>query len=555
MKLTDKQLASRVASSAFFQRYRRKIHNLRRLTAGDISALDGAGGASSQENEMSSRYKPGQTELYDLLVTDIEEGRSNKLLQSVRTLTLQVTMRQPEAAFEDLDTTVAAFNTLYLKQITEKCSAEDVFKMGLVDYFIGGLGCFYVGLKDGSPCIDWVDALDVTWDLTAPTFNQIQFGSRVIRLPMYQWLEMFPGNKKLTQLRGNNEDEDIPVAVACYHDITKGSPNEAYFLLPGEGSQPTEEDLIERTSNQYVAVSGGTMKPCVPLVFMNYLNLPSVKNSTSMVEMMLPAQIALWESDRAIRDAMQVGKATREMEEGAYTEDSLEAWKDDPNEILVRKPGKMPMAVSGSVDINSSTLQYRNNAESEVVAQSGVNPYASGGTVKGTEYAAEVNAIQGNAGLMAGAVAKDVADVWRKIYSRVLAVGAQFDDNPITLNYKAESDDLPLEFDENNPIKEYLQPNARIAVSEDNVAYKSKDQKIQSALADVELGAKLPMFPQFLPMALEEYLRVRDKKNISAWLQPPVMPAMGMGMPDMTQGQGVLPPDQVAQMMPQGMPA
>lgn len=514
----DLQIARRVSSQAKFKDLRRKIHRLRRLVAGDITALNDGG--HGQQSEMDELYRGDSQEFYDVLVTDVEAGRRNKLLQAIRTLIFQVSMVYPDVEFSDLDDDMSAVNSLYFKGVAQRCGLRDQMRMALADYAIGGFGCLYCGVRDGRPVVDWVDALDVTWDLTAPTFNQIKWGSRTIRLPLYQWMEMFPRAKPLQELtKGHDVDDDMPVSVQCYHDVTgEESGSEAYFMSNGD-AEVSEDDLLWRGENLYRDHSAGYAQACVPLVFMHYLHLPSVKAPLSVAEMMLPAMIITWEADSYIRDSMVVGKPAREIEEGSYEEDSFEAWKSDPNAILVRRNGKAPMAVVGGTEVNQSTMAVLQTADQELTAQSGVSGYTLGTPVKGIQYASEVNAIQGSAGLVAGVVAKDSAECWQRVVKRSLANGLH-DDQDFSMRYTSGNQQIELMFDAQDPVKNYLRPDADVIVAEDTLVYKPRDQRSAAAAADVQLASSVAQaFPQFLHHSLETYLRARGVKNVSEWLQ------------------------------------
>lgn len=551
MKLSDAQIAARVSTGVYFSEWRRKIHRLRRLTAGDISALDEWGSRSTSREENMATLANGarSSDLYDILVMDVEEGRSNDLLNAVRTLMLQVSLQFPDVEFEDLDSDLAAVNSAYIKDRAKRCALRKHRRLSLADYLISGLGCTFTGLRDGLPFTEFVDALDFVWDLTAQTFDDMRWASRTVRRPLGEWLDDLDakaGSKMLKALgreRKKSLHEDEPIAVACYYDVIGEKGNEAKFVMTGE-DKVTEEDLIERVANPYADYTSGQRQVIVPFNVTTYLSMPSVRNPIGAVEQMLPAQIAVWKTDRLIQDSLDLGTSAREMEEGAYTPESLEAWKEDPTTILVRYQGKQPMIQSPPQDVPPETMAYRNMNESAIVKQSGANPYASGAPVKGTRYAAEVNAIQGSAGLVAGAIAKDEAAAWVVDVQRMLAVGKDYDDEPLLVRLRDGDEVLEIQFDQSNPIRDYLRPDAQIVVAEDGLMYKPRDQKMAMAAADVEMGMSLAaLFPNFVKKAAEDYLRAAGKRNIGEYLEAPAP----MPMPDPAMQGGGMPMEDSAQ--------
>jgi hypothetical protein len=177
------------------------------------------------------------------------------------------------------------------------------------------------------------------------------------------------------------------------------------------------------------------------------------------------------------------------------------------------------------MEIPQTSLAWRQFHDRELTAQSGANPYASGNKVEGVTYAAEVNAIEGNAGLMAGAIAKDNADLWVRSCRLLLTCGALWDDAPFT----ALLENVPTPFGPANPVKKYLRPDAAIIIREDTMMFQPRDQQIARAKDNLMTVAPLAqMFPQALGAAMEEYQRARGEKNISKYMAGP-SPAPPMG--------------------------
>lgn len=522
MKLPDRVLAARVSQRQQFLPVREKMHRMRRLVAGDISAL-GETGTSAQQSNLDQIYRGDASQFWDILVTDVEAGRSNKLLQAVRTFAFQVSLGFPDFQFEDLTANEQLINSAYLKARMKCADTKAEARLALMDYLVGGIGAVAIGVREDYPYTDRIDPLDLNWDLTATSFDKVGWASWVIRRPLWEWEEMFPRAKDLAAQYANGEPDQI-VAVACYYDKFGEGGNLAYFLCSGADSDTvTEEQILERVKNPYHQERAGEMEPWVPVVFMSYLGLPGVKIPVSPVEMMLPAQIALWESDRRIRDIVDKNRAIWEVDENSIDPKHLEAWLDGEVDVLTKKPGSEGMVVKPSIGIDQTLIEYRNANERELTGAGGVNPYASGNPVKDVQYAAQVNAIQGQSGLTASAIAKDVADAWIKIGKGLLSVGKEYDDEPLVV--RSVDGDVMWEerFDrETGPVNQYLRPDADLVVSEDELSFKSKEQKIAQAAAHLQVAMSVAqMYPGVLSKALETYLRAMGERDIAAQLQPP----------------------------------
>lgn len=513
------KVENRINTQRYYRQMRVKAFKLRAVTAGDISVLDGEKSIeANSDNEFSEVYRSQVDEqdyCREILVTSIEEGRSNKLLEVTRGLALKVSMRFPDIEFEDLQPDMAALHSMYMKEIARMCDMSTHVRKATVSYIINGLGVVYCGVKGEIPFAEYVDILDLTWDLQAKDYESISWVSCKRRMSIEKWREMFPKSKVLAEY-DDGEDGDVPVTVECYHDV---DGVEAYYLCRGDAV--SEDDLIAIRPNQYKRWSGGQLKTCVPYVFMHGLEIPNVKLPLSFVELMLPHQIALWQCERLLRDNIETGKPVREVEVGSYTEESWESFKSGRGTILERNPGKSPMTVTGMERLPEGLQEYMGSESQYLTAMGGLSPYQSATTVENTKFAAEVNAIQSAAGLIENSIVKDVGIFWAEITRRIIAIGSMFHDTEITLRLPVQGGLLPVTFDESDPIKEYLQPDIDPIISEEGVLYKTGQQKLSEWMALLPVAqAAAPMFPSMFTKLIEEILRAKGIKNIQEWLAP-----------------------------------
>lgn len=538
---------------------RRKTHRLRRLVSGDISALDdGAegsmGGAlsSSQESMMQPYYRADTDPLifYDILVQDIEEGRSNKLFTGVRTLIFQTANTFPQIEFSGLTSKLGTINSLYCAERMKRCAARHNVRLALADYIISGLGCTMVCLKDDYPTVMWLNILDVCWDLTAKLPTDIKWGAVRFTQPLRVWLDLYSDGRKYNtswlkeQVTSGREDigMDRPVSLWWYFD-TEGKQG-THAVYPAMGEE-IDDTAIYVGSNPYEMAPN---EPMLPFEFMGSLPLPGVKMPPSIVEMMVPAQIAIWNADSYVREVLEKGKPFYEMQDDGYDPKNVASWLDSVvGTVLRRKKNAEGIRVLPAMELSNTVMRYREQNDSELTAQSGSSPYTNGDRVEGVEYAAEVQAIQGNSGLVAGALAKDQAEYWQRLASKFLAVGAKFDDMPCALQF---DEDVLLSFDKQNPIREYLKPDAEVTVEEDTLQFQPKLQRIQQSTSLLGLFSAPEMvqrWPNAQKRAAESVLKSAGIKNIDDWLQEAAPPAAVPGMvPGMAPGGAPTPPPQVS---------
>lgn len=501
-------IRTRIDTEKSLHPFKDKVHKLRRLMAGDVSALDDNGG-NSADIESPEHYRQIETQFYDILVTDIEEGRSNKLMQAVRTLAFQVAYSAPDVEAEDLPPVLAGYLSGWAKDRLTRCNAVHHMRLSLVDYLNGGFGWAHVCYQDGYPVIRTVDTMDMAWDRTATIPSDIKWAASRVRKPLYWWIKTY-GGKGFADLFTKNDKPSLDRPVECwvYYDINDAG---TMTILRADTLDSTPVKVLE---NPYRTSSN---EPFLAYDSMHYFAMPSVCEPIGVVEMMLPAQIAHWEGMKRIRDTIRSGAGFYDVEKGTYDPAQLELLNSgEVNVVLERSMGKMPVTRVPGAEIAQSDVQWVQQAEREMTEHGGANPYAGGTTVQNTKFAAEVNAVQSQAGLTAGVIAKDNARFWERIIKKFVQVGAMYDDQPLTLVY----DGAKHEFDESDPIKDYLDPNADIVIQEDTMSFVPRQQRIQQSTALLQTVLPMgQMYPKAVSNAVERILRDYGIKNVAEWLQ------------------------------------
>lgn len=493
----------------------RKQYRLRRLLAGDVDALKDAGGQSDPANE----FRRGDRLSYpDILVTDIEEGRSNKLLQYARTLSLQTQYRFPEIEMEDLEPEEAAVNSGYLQFVLSQppigCGATVQMRRALMHFLVDGFGVAWIGSNRGRPLVQNLDPFDFTYDLTAHSFSECRWMSASVTASCSYWRDMFGSefNGLASKLKADDESMK-PVALEFYYSV-----DDEWMVLPRTGDMDIDTDAVVQGPNPYYFEILDRRVPFLPFEVLASAEIPSTAAPVSLVEQALPAQIAVWRTDDLLRSYTDL-PSFYEWEKGTLDAEEEQKFEDgEVGAFIRRNAGTTGIELKSAAPLPQSLMAYRQENDGELVAQFGVNPYASGAPVEGTEYAAEVNAIQSSSDLMASSVSKEMADMWVRVSRKVLAAGKLYDELPVKIEY----DGVKHEFGPAFPIAPYLDPFAKIVIREDSTVFTNRQQKTSEALMDIDTALKLAqMFPNAPMEAYENYLRVRGEKNVDKYLSAP----------------------------------
>lgn len=509
--------------------YRRKVHRLRRLVVGDVTALEDG---NSERDLTEEKKRAHDRDFPSIMVKTIEEGRANKLLQAIRTLGMQTVYRFPEIEFEDLEHEESSVNAGYLKAVLSPpprgCDAVRHMKWCLYDYLTGGLGFNWVTVDErGRPLIRAVDTLDMTWDLAAPTIADSRWMSCTVPGTLGEW-ELRFGSKPFAKYAAmrKNDDPDSLVDLEFYYDIEEGGRFVVFFK---DGNEELNQKPVFASENPCFFEVDGQRMPFLPFECMMFMELPGAGLPVGIAEQMLPSQIALWRADKTLRDLVDM-PSWWDVPEGAYDADEAKKILDCKTGTMVsrKKESQVGAELKSAPPLPQPLVDWRNQHEKELVAQGGVNPYASGAPVEGTNYAAEVNAIQGQAGLVAGTIGKDNADFWVRTLRKVLAKGKAYDSGPVTI----EIDSVKSAFGENFPIGPYLTPFAEIVIHEDSMQFIPKEQRIAMAKDRLNVAS---LVGQFFPNAVKEeyrnYLLATGEKNVDKYLAPPDPMQMQMAPP------------------------
>jgi hypothetical protein len=478
-------------------------------------------------------------QLYEVHVTDVREGRSNQMWQGIKTLALQTAFKYPLVDFEDLTPEEAAINQQYLKIITGRpprgCNAVDAGRLALLDSLIGGAGATRLIFNDGRPAVDWCDVLDLTWDTGAKLIPNIKWVSIKVRRSLYEWIEEY-GEKHFADDLNATDKEDVldkRIELEFYYD-TDGEKGH-HCVLRREGV--VDVTVIDKGDNPFYASDDGFPQPYLPINFIYFMQLPSVKFPVGLCEFMLPHQISIWQQELNFSNTTKRGNQHFSVEKGSMEEADYQAFLNNKTQgVIQRKAGMAPPVVIPGMEISEADrLWYQQNVQ-QLVAQSGANPYAGGDRVQGVEFSSEVSAIQSAASLTAGVVSKDMAAHWERTMLMLLQAGAVYDTSPI----KIRIGETTLEFDEEEPIKMFLRPDGDLVVRENSFAYTPAAQRVSEAantitVAQTALAVGGPRFMPFFERALEEFLRAKGEKDIGAWMEAPEMNPMGIDQDAQTQ--------------------
>lgn len=527
-----KQILHRLSLESYLRPLRQKIHTLRAVTAGDYSQFDmdvPAQPDTTVREEAKGDMARANSELYDVLVREFGVGRSNEIGRVVRNMVLKSSFNVPSVEFEDVDEIEAAMMSTYLSKVFSMTEAVEEMRWALMDSLIGGYGFVWVSVLGGEPTIRAISSLEVIWDPAVEKFHKARWFGVGVTLRLLDWVDVFGEAPFADLLEGAEACEmENPLRLIYYYDIDGDDGH--YAVVRGDRVQrerwESEKDspFVEGPGpNPHYIDTDGYPRPIMPIVPINALLLPGTNHATSLVSMMMPHQVQLRIAEQYKVDVALRGKPSwlvlREAVDEALIDEIIDG---EMPAVLPVKDLKAIMALEPQ-QIPECILDMQRDANLQIVAMGGDNPYSAGKPVEGIRFAAETNQIGQEASLVTASVAQAAAKHWARV-SQVVLANAIYHESPITLRM----DDVTMEFGPGRPIADFLVADAPAVVSEDSLRFLNKSERMNQAKFLYDLALSAQAFAPAAPAkAFEKVLREFGEKDIAGWLERPDVPMMG----------------------------
>lgn len=486
--------------------YRKKVFDMRRIASGDLSPV----GIMSEQSSSDRPKDDSQDGTYQIEVKDFAQGRSNEMLRAIKSMLMLATIRHPEFEFTGMPGDYVLLHQLYLEKVMK---AEAPLRAVLADTIVSGLGWAGIEIdENGYPSVCRYDPTRVIYDTRSEGLHDIQWVAIDSCKTAFEWAQHYD-DADIKRLA--DESPDQMVKGMYYYDLG-GEKGTQAVMIQGRTVYTSENPyyFVETIGEEIIETRFLPVEP------MYLYWLPSNKTPIGLVQMMLPHQLAIWASSRAMYSTLVGGKGARVIKSKLLDERSKKAIERDGiiPDILFSNDStdESPIHDIPPQEVSQTAMIYGKDNEAKIVAMSGENPYSSGSVVDNVNYAREVEAIQGESGLTSAHLTKEFAGLWERVTRKFLAASYLWDDRPIRLVYES----LVLEFDgKEDAIKTHLDPMARPIVRDDSTRYKSVEQRQQEALRLWEIAPSLG--PTAMQKAGRELLLAFGKDDPEAWLSAP----------------------------------
>jgi hypothetical protein len=499
------------------------IYRKRCITLGDEGALAGIGWGLNQDDGHEG-YRSNQLNRPDIRVTNFREARNNDILNAIDTIDKKTAFKLPSVKISGVKEVEQIVNQAWLDDRLKRGNAALHGKKALADYLITGLGCMYITKRRGYQAVRWADTLDMLWDTSAMFPEDAEWMSMVVCRRMSYWQAVYPNNPALMSYVSNarprsiaqmaHEEEDRLIELTFYYNL---DGDFKIFITPSDDTY--EEKAVYEGPNTHKDDDG---EFTLPWEMMSFMNMPSSRDAMGMTEKMLPAQMAIWAAvDQNLATARR-GKAFYEVAEESMTQAEFDNWLMSYNAGVVRVKTLGGIKAHEPLAMDAVNIQEIERNTAELRDQAGTSQADRGQKMPGKTTATEARSIAQQGELTAAAISADNSQMWSGICTKMLSDGKR-DKKPFKCMVQGHridfrNDDLP----DGMKLEDLLRPDAQIRVAEDSMVYRSKEQRVADAEAELELAAKMAqLFPNWAPLAARRVLEAMGRDDIEECLKPP----------------------------------
>lgn len=480
-----------------FDVHKHKMNRLRQM-------LFGAGVGVSLD---PSAQVYGEADAYgDVFIDRFDDGRSNRLLKSLKILIQKITFTSPIVSVHSVDDAIGLLNSAYLQDVITRTNAGKAIESALWDALIVGRGIVFVGFEDDH-VIDFVDFRDALYHPCQD--NDIYWFARRVKMTAYKAEQIF--GELIAKFFSQNVHADDIICLLDYYDVDENE-RRIYYLGNQHSLSPSPNMMIYKGDSPYSEL---------PACFIDALRPPGVRLPIGVVEMVLPNQMAKWEAERVEKEIIRRTVPFYTARKNALTAEQRALFEDGEVASIVEVESGDPASaiyLHSMGNVSPSFSSYSAEQVNEILQHSGVEPYSAGGRMEGVAFASEVTAIIANAGLTSAWMSKKQAALWEAVLQKALVNGAKFDTHP----FKTQFDGETITFDALNPINEYLAAEGKVIVSEDMMSFKPKNEQIMEALQALNVSIGLAeYFPNALAIDFKKYLTARGVKNLNEYFSQP----------------------------------
>jgi len=504
-------------SEPWRQTLERKWESLRKYANGDLSELGMMNPQTAYEtgdDRVPANSSGSDVSHEQIEVEDLVSGALNRIQIELKEIASQITIKAPDFDFDNCASPEHEdFHRVYMEKVWGPepygCDAVPVIEQSIYDMLICGIGFPGLTVQDGRPRVTRYMPDKVLWDRSG-AIQEARWCAIWEKRRASQWADVFTSDIAREKLEPYM-DKDDTVELVFYYDVEGEKGTSAVFFAQDENVDP---DPIDGPTDSiwYVQldINGNTSvyKKFLPVYPMVYSNPSGTMTPVGLVQILLPAQLFLFQAERQKLRHLNMRPATvinmNMLEQRTKEELAKGNW---PDFFLVNGEASAAVGVVNPPPMDGAILMHEERAERFIREASDSSPYAQG-QPQGVAFAAEANlmAQQGAQGLTT--LVSRVARVIEVLAQRFLWAASEMDDAPIRL----QIGETALDFDENEPVAAFLEPHATVRVLDDTVRYVSREQQVARAKS---LASDLAAFG-FPDVALNTLLQAYGDKTISS---------------------------------------
>lgn len=537
------RIRNRIMLREEFRGFAEKAAAYRRILGQDYSDVGGRSGRQRvKKSTREGRTKPVNSSvlseyLDDTAIRQIEQFKSNDLAKGIRTLAHRT---HPMAVHYDIEGMPYEDGMLHEKYLNLRlgaeplgCEAREHMTGAMFDAMTVGVGGVLCGqtLRTVSnephvwPRLMYVDGARAYWDRNALCPELSAWSGVELEWRVSEWEALADDGKSaksVTKLAGDIHPDAIFRGILHFDRDIGEAGTFSVWICQANDVDIYEDPLLVAPLYSVAKVEAYEV-PLNPIRFLTYLNLPGVAEPISFVDMSIRHQLDAWVAERQLAELVVLHRPLRMIAKDSLSDEKVvdaimnpggpaqvTIQAGDPSKVVY---DQMPPAIP------QATAALLQSARQDLAATIGHDPYAAGRPVEGVNFAAEaVNLANTGHSTELFVIARHA--LWMAGIGRtILACASKFDNGWFTLRdgeIEYRFGDAP---DRHGPWMMYVRPDAQVVASEESMHARSKDQKVQDALRDLQaLGPYFPQYSKMQDELVRNYLGAAGVANPGKYL-------------------------------------
>lgn len=416
-------------------------------------------------------YPPIQPEWYKV-------GQSRRLLNNQALMMMKVCYHDPEPDFPDIPEIHEEVRRSWVKNKWKSHNyGDEDWGYECIRAFLDGdglgIGAVQIGVKDRRTCLQFHPATNVLWDRHQYNPHRSRCAAIIHYLPVEDAVDQFGSDVKAYQSAYLNDGSLNPlpcVKIIEYFDIGIGKSEPTHCFI----AQGIQGPVLDHVSNDF---------GCIPISFYTHWHPYILKRPLGRIDLQLSSQEMRNSLERYIKGVLERGSGFDLLNTVGMNEQDLCDLLEGVLLPVIKYDGDDSATMQGKVnrippqDIPSGVFNFLAMIDRDQNTESGNSDADRSNITSKSRTLGEINQAQAGADIQTAWSQRQFARFLQDVIGKTVKIGAKFETAPSVLDVHGVNYPVNVPTDPNSNLEFWLQEDSRVVVSEDNLLYKSNQQK------------------------------------------------------------------------------